>query len=102
MYNNYRFVNSTAIKFVAYDAFLNKLLVIFQSGTAYEYSNVPATVYQNIAAATSVGLEFSKSVRRQYTCTRRLESLELAEFMLAVAEREYRKGVLSCGTGQAL
>jgi hypothetical protein len=93
MFANYRFVNSTAIKFVAYDVFLAKLLVVFQSGTAYEYANVPPTVYQSVATATSVGVEFGKSVRSSYS-SRRIAAKELSEFMISIAEREYRKSLL--------
>jgi hypothetical protein len=85
MFANYRFVNSTAIRFVAYDLHSATLRIIFQNNSGYDYSNIAPHVYQGLALAPSVGTYFGRYIRGQYASTR-LNYQEIATFSLALVE----------------
>lgn len=85
MFQNYRYVNSTALNFVAYAPSTQTLRVVFNSGSVYDYSGVPATEYVALSLAQSVGTYFSRHIRdnRSYTCTR-LTSAASATFLMSL------------------
>ena len=59
-------VKSSTIKAIGYDADAKMLRVMFHSGGAYDYKNVPEHVYLNLLQAPSVGKVFHSDVRGQY------------------------------------
>lgn len=81
----YRFVNSTAL-----------WLVVFQSGSGYDYQQVPPKLYLALATATSVGLQFGKLVRGRYV-TERLHHTEIVKFLATVGQLEHTNGLLTFG-----
>ncbi|WP_349257237.1 KTSC domain-containing protein [Vitreimonas sp.] len=60
-------VNSSAISQVEYDAATSTLSVWFTSGKQYDYPGVPATLYQQLLSAPSVGQFFNAHIRDQYS-----------------------------------
>lgn len=48
-------VESSMLAAVGYDADLRALVVLYNSGKAYQYLNVPVEVYQGLLAAGSKG-----------------------------------------------
>jgi len=93
MFNHYKFVNSTAIQYIAYDVPSHTLRIVFTSGTAYDYRQVPPTLYLKLTVAPSVGRSFRELVRDRYRSTR-LTDRELAQFMTTIARREHTKASL--------
>ena len=51
---------------VSYDAGSRRLVVTFQSGRVYEYTDVPRDVYVGISAAPAKGVYFSTYVKDRY------------------------------------
>ncbi len=59
-------VDSSAISEVAYYPSVEKLIVLFISGKAYEYLNVPSHVMNGLREASSKGKFLNKYVLAQY------------------------------------
>jgi hypothetical protein len=59
-------VASSSLKAVGYDAQQRLLEIEFQHGGVYQYSGVPANVYQALLAAPSLGRYFNESIRGDY------------------------------------
>ena len=59
-------VDSSAISEVAYYPNVEKLIVLFISGKAYEYLNVPNRVMNGLREASSKGKFLNKYVLAQY------------------------------------
>jgi hypothetical protein len=59
-------VDSSAISEVAYYPSVEKLIVLFISGKAYEYLNVPNHVMNGLREASSKGKFLNKYVLAQY------------------------------------
>lgn len=57
---------STVIKDSAYAALSNTLEIQFQSGSIYQYFDVPLAVYEEMKAAPSLGQYFNTNVRNAY------------------------------------
>lgn len=99
MFNNYRYTNSTAIRWVAYDTDTSTLRVVFQPrtpklpGTGYDFANVSRSTYLDLAVARSVGEYFLQNIRGKYSTTR-LEASEVAVFIDTLAQREYCNSLL--------
>jgi hypothetical protein len=56
-------VDSSSLASVGYDPATETLEVEFTSGTVYQYSNVPAEVYEELMAAESHGAYFAQNIR---------------------------------------
>ena len=65
-------VESTMIGAVAYDDARRDLIVIFNTGQTYVYSDVPRDVYDGLLAADSKGTFMKSSVIDQYPYRRGL------------------------------
>lgn len=61
---------SKVIRFTRYDAARQELLVGFQSGLKYVYSDVPAEIYEGLTAAPSKGEFFNLHIRDRYAFRR--------------------------------
>ena len=59
-------VESSTHATVAYDEAQELLQLRFCSGTAYEYSGVPATVHQSLLDAPSKGRYFNDAIRGRF------------------------------------
>ena len=59
-------VKSSNIEQVGYDAKEKILIIKFKKGTAYEYSNVPQSVYKNLMGAPSIGKQFIATVKGKF------------------------------------
>lgn len=59
-------VESSNIQAVGYDQDKEVLVIDFNSGTTYEYKNVPFDIFQGLMDADSVGSYFHKNVRTTY------------------------------------
>ena len=59
-------VDSSAISEVAYYPNVEKLIVLFISGKAYEYLNVPVHVMNGLREASSKGKFLNKYILAQY------------------------------------
>jgi hypothetical protein len=57
---------STVIRMFHYDADRKRLVIDFQSGRRYAYSNVPAEIYLGMCRARSRGSFFNTQVRDRY------------------------------------
>lgn len=93
MFTTYRFVNSTAIRFVAYDRNTTTLRVIFQNGSAYDYSDVPSATYVSLSLAPSVGSYYAAHVRNRFA-SERLSALESTRYMLDLTEAMHAQALL--------
>lgn len=67
-------VESSNIAKVGYDG--ESLYLLFNSGIAYRYQNVPQTIYNALISAESVGSFFHKAIRNVF----RHEKLEVHQF----------------------
>ena len=65
-------VESTMIGAVAYDETHRDLIVIYNSGQTYAYSDVPREVYDGLLAADSKGTYMNSTILRQYPYRRGL------------------------------
>jgi hypothetical protein len=65
-------VESSMIGAVAYDDARRDLIVIFNTGQTYVYSDVPRDVYDGLIAADSKGSYMNATVLRQYRYRRGL------------------------------
>lgn len=58
--------DSTNISLLSYNAPERCLIVTFNSGSMYEYADVPVNVAENFLQARSVGKFFQKNIRGSY------------------------------------
>ena len=63
-------VESSAISSVGYDAGSQTLEVEFQSGSVYDYREVPREVYESFLASSSKGRFFARRIRSRYESRR--------------------------------
>jgi hypothetical protein len=66
-------VDSSAISSVGYDPGSSVMEIEFQSGSVYQYRDVPAALYESFLAASSKGRFVSRNIRSRFT-SERLES----------------------------
>jgi hypothetical protein len=59
-------VNSSNIKSVGYDKDGKTLVVEFNNGSLYHYSDVPSSAHAELMAAKSVGSHLNKNIRGVY------------------------------------
>lgn len=59
-------VDSTMLASVGYDSKARLLVVLYNSGKAYEYLDVPQEVYQNLIKAESIGHFMHDHILNQY------------------------------------
>ena len=59
-------VISSNIASVGYDSSISLLEVEFNTGSIYQYSNVPANVYSSLMNAASKGTYFNANIKRRY------------------------------------
>ena len=59
-------VESSDLKSVGYDNETQTLEIEFNSGPVYEYNNVPASIYEGLINAHSLGLYFNQNIKDQY------------------------------------
>lgn len=60
-------LESSSINSVGYDHALNILEIEFQSGSVYQYFEVPLSVYEQLISASSKGKYFHKSIANEFT-----------------------------------
>ena len=70
MVREYRYVKSSNLQGVAYDAETSELHVQFTNGTEYVYSDVPESDYDGLLGAASVGSYFNDNIKNAYTYRR--------------------------------
>jgi hypothetical protein len=63
-------VESDMIKLVGYDAQSQLLEVVFNTGDRYRYVGVPATEYEGLMSAESIGQYMHKHIIDRYDCER--------------------------------
>lgn len=63
--------NSTCFSSVGYDSNTGTLFVVFRdSGAKYAYDEVPASVYDELCSADSMGGYYNKNIKGNYDCTK--------------------------------
>ena len=60
-------VISSNLLAIGFDDEVESLYVQFKSGKIYEYENVPASVYDELSEAESVGKYFNQFIKNNYT-----------------------------------
>jgi len=63
-------VKSSNLKAVGYDKKMLVLEIEFDTGSVYQYANVPEAVYVGLKAAPSKGRFFAARIKDSYRCTR--------------------------------
>jgi hypothetical protein len=63
-------VNSTSIAAIGYDEQSQTLEVEFRHGGIYQYFDVPARVYQELLAASSIGRYVAEQIKGVYRFAR--------------------------------
>jgi KTSC domain len=63
-------VSSSSVTSVGYDSETRTLEIEFNSGSVYEYNEVPPEIYQGLMEAPSKGRYFANEIRGQYPSTR--------------------------------
>ena len=63
-------VQSSTIKKIGYDSSRQVLRVMFQTGSVYEYDNVPPSIMRDIMASPSKGTYFKRNVQGVYDSRR--------------------------------
>jgi hypothetical protein len=61
-------VTSTNVASIGYDPNTMTLEVEFRNGSVYQYFDVPETVYQELASASSVGTYLNQNIKVAYRC----------------------------------
>ena len=56
-------VQSSNLKFIGYDADESTLIVVFHSGSSYEYSNVSQAEFDNLLASESKGRCLASTIK---------------------------------------
>lgn len=59
-------VVSSNLSKIGYDALSKTLLVVFNTGSVYEFSNVPEEYFTELMRSPSIGTFFSKNIRRRF------------------------------------
>lgn len=59
-------INGTNIKTVKFDPMVNKLTVIFQDGSEWDYAGVPVRLFQAMIHADSPGSYFNSHIKPRY------------------------------------
>lgn len=59
-------VDSTILRTIGYDAERQLLQIEFQDLSTYQYFDVPAAVYEELAQAPSKGTFFNRSIRPKF------------------------------------
>jgi len=62
-----KYVTSSDLHSVGYDALVGTLEIEFNSGGIYQYFNVPSSIYSNLMNASSHGSFFHAFIKNQYT-----------------------------------
>ncbi|HRZ18537.1 MAG TPA: KTSC domain-containing protein [Methanofastidiosum sp.] len=60
-------VNSSNIRRLGYDEPSKTLIIVFKSGSAYEFADVPKEIYEKLLQTPSIGTFFTKYVRDKFT-----------------------------------
>ena len=60
-------VTSSNIASVGYDRAANILEIEFTSGSIYQYTHVPLSIYDGLISATSCGSYFSRFIKDRFT-----------------------------------
>ncbi len=63
-------LNSSVISEASYDANRQMLVLSFQNGTTYTYSNVSENVYRGLISADSAGRCFAANISGRFATTR--------------------------------
>jgi hypothetical protein len=63
----YTSIKSTSLKSASYDTLNENLRVLFNSGTAYEYKQVPSTTFTKFRLAKSQGKFFNENISNNFT-----------------------------------
>ena len=63
-------VTSTTLKSVGYDPQTQTLELEFDSGSVYQYDNVPPEVYQGLLEADSLGRYLNENIDKSYNYRR--------------------------------
>lgn len=63
-------VKSSDLKSVGYDTLTQTLVIEFNSGGVYQYTNVPKSVYTGLMSASSHGKYFHRNIKDKYPCNR--------------------------------
>jgi hypothetical protein len=58
-------VNSSNLRKIGYDPATNILIIVFNSGSTYEFQNIPPDLYEDLINAPSIGTFFSKNIRNK-------------------------------------
>lgn len=61
-------VSSSNLASIGYDSSSNTLQIEFNSGTIYNYSNVPEIIYDELMSASSHGKYFHANIRTDFRC----------------------------------
>ena len=64
---NRQSVSSSNLSSVGYDSSTSTLEVEFNSGSVYQYSNVPASVHSALMSASSHGQYFNANIKNSYS-----------------------------------
>lgn len=59
-------VESSNVKAIGYETATNTLVVGYLSGLKYEYSNVPANVFDELLESVSKGKYMNQNIKGQY------------------------------------
>jgi KTSC domain len=63
-------LNSTNLASADYDADTQSLVIMFKSGTAYTYSDVPETIYDGLLSAPRPGVYFRDEIKGIFSYTK--------------------------------
>jgi hypothetical protein len=61
-------VNSSAISAVGYDVTTMRMRIRFAQGETYDFSRVPAYIFQGLLDARSKGTFYNDHIRDKYPC----------------------------------
>ena len=61
-------VKSASISKLGYDPNTKVMIVVFNNGSTYEFSNVDFDSYQKLFSSPSIGKFFSKNIKTNFPC----------------------------------
>ena len=57
-------VKSSTLSKVGYDLSSGTMIIVFHTGSTYEFEKIPKNLYEELLNATSLGNFFNKKIRR--------------------------------------
>ena len=59
-------VNSSTLSKVGYDPSSGTMIIVFNTGSTYEFQQMPKDIYDNLLNSPSLGAFFNQNIRKRF------------------------------------